>query len=68
MMPLLSVRPSIHLFQFSLDIYARYGFSFYDSLIVAAAIEAGCTRLYSESLQHGQQVQNLTIQNPFRES
>ena len=45
----------------------RFGFSFYDSLIVAAALEAGCTRLYSEDLQHGQRIQNLTIENPFRD-
>ena len=38
---------------------------FYDSLIVAAALEAGCTRLLSEDLQHGQQIEGLTIENPF---
>ena len=42
-----------------------YGFSFYDSLIVAAALEAGCSRLYTEDMQHGQQIHSLTIQNPF---
>lgn len=41
-------------------------FSYWDSLIVAAALEAGCTTLYSEDMQHGQQVQGLlTIVNPF---
>ena len=44
----------------------RYRFSFYDSLIVAAALEGGCTRLYSEDLQHGQRVERLVIENPFR--
>ena len=48
-----------------LGVHPQYGFSFYDSLIVAAALEAGCTRLYSEDLQHGQRVDHLTIQNPF---
>jgi predicted nucleic acid-binding protein len=67
MMPLLSVRASLHLYHSSLDIYARYGFSFYDSLIVAAALEAGCTRLYMEDLQHGQQIGQLTVVDPFRE-
>ena len=43
----------------------RYGYSFYDSLIVAAAIESGCKTLYSEDLQHGQQIGDLTIRNPF---
>ncbi len=34
-------------------------------LIVAAALEAGCTRLLSEDLQHGQRVETLTVENPF---
>jgi len=45
----------------------RYRFSFYDSLIVAAALDAGCKTLYSEDLQQGQRIDGLTIQNPFRE-
>lgn len=43
-------------------------FSFYDALIVAAAIEAGCDTLYSEDMQHGQAIGALRIQNPFIES
>jgi len=44
----------------------RYGFSFYDSLIIAAALESGCARLLSEDLQNGQVIDNvLTIENPF---
>ena len=41
------------------------GFAFYDALIVAAAIEAGCDTLYSEDMQHGRSVGGLTIVNPF---
>ena len=63
--PLWQVYPSAVLYQDAISIQGRYGYSFYDSLIVAAALEAGCTRLYSEDLQHGQQVQRLTIVNPF---
>jgi predicted nucleic acid-binding protein len=44
-----------------------HGFAFYDALIVAAAIEAGCDTLYSEDLQHGRAIGGLTIQNPFIE-
>ena len=44
----------------------RYGFSFYDSLILAAALEADCAVLHSEDLQHGQVIDKvLTISNPF---
>ena len=51
----------------ALAITRRFGFSIYDSLIVAAAIDAKCEVLYSEDLQHGQQVgDQLTIINPFR--
>lgn len=44
----------------------RYGFSFYDSLIISADISAGCLRLYSEDMHHGQVIGGkLTIINPF---
>ena len=48
--------------------HTQHGFSFYDSLIVASALEAGCVRLYSEDMQHGQRVEQLTIVNPFAAS
>ena len=41
------------------------GISFWDSLILASAEAAGASILYSEDLQHGQQVAGLTIRNPF---
>ena len=66
LMPLLRVHSSVHLYRSSLDIHDRYGFSYYDSLIVAAALEAGCTRLYTEDMQHGQRIDRLTIVDPFR--
>ena len=44
---------------------SELGFSFYDALIVAAAIEAGCQTLYSEDMQHGRTIGPLTIMNPF---
>ncbi len=42
-----------------------HGFAFYDALIVAAALEAGCDRLLTEDLQHGRVLGGLTIVNPF---
>ena len=65
LVPLWQVYPSAVLYQDAITLQGRYGFSFYDSLIVAAALEAGCARLYSEDLQHGQQIQRLMIVNPF---
>jgi predicted nucleic acid-binding protein len=41
--------------------------SFYDALIVAAALDAGCHSLITEDLQHGQKFGALSIENPFRE-
>lgn len=44
----------------------QYGYKIYDSLIVAAALEAGCSTLYSEDLQHAQVIEGkLSIRNPF---
>ena len=44
----------------------RYGYSFYDSLIIAAAIESGCSILYSEDMTHQQRIYNtLSVINPF---
>ncbi len=65
--PLFRVQPSLRLYHATLDIQLRYQFSFYDSLIIAAAHEVGCKILYSEDLQHGQRIDGLTIENPFRE-
>lgn len=44
----------------------KYKFSFYDSLIIAAALESGCSTLYSEDMHDGQIIEKtLTIKNPF---
>jgi predicted nucleic acid-binding protein len=63
--PLWQIMPSLELYRRGLDIQSSNGFSFYDSLIVAAALESGCTRLYTEDLQHGQKIDGLFIENPF---
>jgi predicted nucleic acid-binding protein len=39
--------------------------SFYDAMIVAAALELGCEVLYSEDMQDGQQLGGLIVRNPF---
>ncbi len=54
--------------QRGLEIAQRLGFSVYDAMIVAAALESGCSHLLSEDLQHGQVIdQRLTVVNPFRD-
>ena len=41
--------------------------SFWDALIVEAALRGGADRILTENLQHGQRIGDLTIENPFRE-
>src|SRR5271167_2050270 len=63
--PLLSVHSSPALYGEALRIAARFRLPWYDSLIVASAIEGQCDLLYSEDFQHGQQFASVTICNPF---
>lgn len=63
--PLLRIHSSPALFVEALDIQMKHGLSWYDSLIVAAALQAGCTRLLSEDMQHGRTFGALRIENPF---
>ena len=65
--PLCAVFPSITYYSRALELYKQNGFSFYDCLIVAAALEADCNILYSEDMQHGRQIESLRIINPFVE-
>jgi predicted nucleic acid-binding protein len=44
----------------------RAKLSFWDSLVVQAAIDAGCDRLYSEDLNHGQKFGPVAVVNPFK--
>ena len=64
--PMLAVQSSQLLFAEGLRLYERYQLSWYDSLIVAAALEAQCGVLYSEDMRHRQMFGDLRIANPFR--
>jgi len=66
LLPLMKVGASANLLRRALDLRARWQLSFYDALIVASALAAGCTRLWTEDLQHGQRIESLTIVDPFR--
>jgi predicted nucleic acid-binding protein len=50
----------------ALEIKGAYGFSYWDSAIIAAARALGCGRLYSEDMSHGQEIVGVTVVNPFR--
>ena len=49
----------------AVHIAERYGYSIFDSLVIAAALQAGASTLYSEDMQDGQTIKGLTIRNPF---
>jgi predicted nucleic acid-binding protein len=63
--PLLSVHSSKELFVEALHLHSRYKLSWYDTLIVAAAIRSECQVLFTEDLQHGQKFGRLCVENPF---
>lgn len=57
---------SVGVFLRASDLRKQQAFSYWDSLIVGAALEAGCAMLYSEDMQHGQSVEGqLSIINPL---
>ena len=51
----------------AIDIYDKYRYSFWDSMIIEAAIKGGAVFLMSEDLQHGQVISGVTISNPFKD-
>jgi predicted nucleic acid-binding protein len=65
LMPMCQHTPSIGFYDRTLLLREEHGYSFYDSLIVAAALELGCSTLLSEDMQDGQVIRGLTIRNPF---
>lgn len=65
LLPLLHVGASAELFRRALAIRARWRFGIHDSLIVGAALMAGCSRLLTEDLRHGQRIEGLTVVDPF---
>jgi predicted nucleic acid-binding protein len=61
----MAVHSSQALYAEALRLSDRYSLSWYDALIVAAAIEGDSSLLYSEDLQHGQRFGDLQVENPF---
>jgi predicted nucleic acid-binding protein len=50
----------------ALQLRERFGFQWYDALIVSSAVNAGCAVFLSEDMQHGQIIEGLRIMNPFQ--
>lgn len=66
--PLCEVFPTMQLYRDALAVRAETRYSFYDSLIIAAALEGACAILYSEDLHTGQIIRGLKIINPFQQT
>jgi predicted nucleic acid-binding protein len=66
MNPLCQIYPNLALYESCLELQAETRYSFYDALILAAALQGGCDVLYSEDLQDGQEVRGVKIVNPYR--
>ncbi|HYW41102.1 MAG TPA: PIN domain-containing protein [Terriglobales bacterium] len=65
LLPMMTIPSSSGLFLEALRLKRADQIAWYDSLIVAAAIQGGCEILYSEDMQHGRRFGDLVIQNPF---
>jgi predicted nucleic acid-binding protein len=63
--PLLAVHSSPSLYVEALRVAGKHRFAWYDSIIVASALESQCDTLYSEDFQHGRQIEGLRMENPF---
>jgi predicted nucleic acid-binding protein len=63
--PLLAVHSSAAIYVEALRLAGTYRFAWYDSLILAAALESQCKTLYSEDFQHGREIESVRIENPF---
>jgi predicted nucleic acid-binding protein len=57
--------PTAKVFERGFLLHERYSLSHWDSLLIAACLEAGVTRLYSEDMQHGADYDGVNIVNPF---
>ena len=56
---------SVPLILKAINISIKNKFSFWDSLILSAAIQSGCIICYSEDLSNGQIIEGVKIVNPF---
>jgi predicted nucleic acid-binding protein len=65
LLPMMTIPSSSGLFVEALRLKTVGQIAWYDSLIVAAAIQGDCKVLYSEDMQHGRRFGDLVIQNPF---
>ena len=49
----------------AIDLHRLHRFSFWDALVVQTAKQSGCSTLFSEDMQHGQEIDGVRVVNPF---
>jgi predicted nucleic acid-binding protein len=60
------VSVSVSTLMSALALHERYGYSYYDCVMLASALENGCTKIYSEDMASGQIIEDrLLILNPY---
>jgi predicted nucleic acid-binding protein len=57
--------PTSQVLTISLDLTSRYSLSHWDSMLLAACVDAGVDTLYSEDLDNGMTYDSVTVVNPF---
>lgn len=65
--PAQNATPTPDLYRLAAAVMDKYNYSFYDSVVIAGALEAGCKTLYTEDMHDGHQIESVTIANPFKE-
>lgn len=65
LLPHCRIYPSASIYRQALQIHRETQYRYYDCLVVAAALSAGVSVLYSEDLQHGRYLGSMKIINPF---
>ncbi len=60
-----TVPPDFNMVVAAIRLHQKHSLSFWDALILQAAIIAGCSQILSEDLQDGLRLDTLTVKNPF---
>ena len=63
--PLCTIQSSFSIYQRAFALREQSSISWYDSLVVAGALEGACKTLYTEDMQDGRHIEGLEIRNPF---
>jgi predicted nucleic acid-binding protein len=60
------VQITVHTIEQALHIASQHNYSYFDSLMLSAALEHNCSTIYTEDMHHAHAIGSLTIKNPFK--